>query len=261
MADQEPQDSGSPAGAIAGLVSDNLEKVAEQSRALLVLAGIVAIAALGLAVAVHDRTGQILGLAVFLALMLLITALLYLTSRVSTGGDEQADHATVANALALVNGKWWQLVVNDDSPGLTVITVALSVLPTRHHLSGTKYGPDGKEGATWWSRAVGLLQLQPVEVFYYWQGAYSRESAPVSGVGVFEFPATPGERPKTGGGWFTTGDVDRGDFSISSRVHLRRVDADDQSILDRGGAEREALLRSRYEDWVEELGVSAAVHP
>jgi hypothetical protein len=149
-----------------------------------------------------------------------------------------------------VNGSWWQLVVNDESPGLSVITVDLSVLPARSLLEGTKYTPEGKEMARWSSEAVAVAKLKPVEVFYYWHGSYARGTKRVSGVGVFEFSATSDAGAQTGTGWFTTGDVEQGDFSISSKVHLRRVTADDEEVLKQGGAPLEELLSRCYQDWM-----------
>ena len=159
----------SPIAAIQDLVSGNLEKIAVRSRALVLLAGIAAVVALGLAFT-SDEVVRVGGLAVFLVLMFMITVLVYLTSRATTSGDETLDHASLRDALGLVNGRWWQLVLSEETPGLTVVDVEFSVLPNRHHLSGTKYSPDGHEIATWNSRAVALMEIEPVQVFYYWDG-------------------------------------------------------------------------------------------
>lgn len=240
---------------IERLVSKNLDKIAEQSRALVVVAAIVAIAAVGLAVAVDDIAGRIAGLSVFLLLMLVITVLLYLTSRASTYGGEKANPAAVANALSTVNGTWWQLVVNQQTPGLSVIRIDLSTFPNRHHLSGTKFTRDGTEMARWKSRAVGLMSVEPVEVFYYWQGSYSGHAGTTSGIGYFEFPMRVNAGVDTGTGWFTTGDVEAGDFSSISKVHLRRMNSADQELIAQAGEARQARLRTEYECWVSELGL------
>jgi hypothetical protein len=244
-----------PISGLERLVSKNLEKIAVQSRALVVVAGIVAIVAIGLVVVVDDQVGRVVGLGVFLALMLVVTILLYLTSRATGGGGENTDHAAVAGAVSSVNGRWWQLVVNDQTPGLSVIDIDLSVLPNRHRLRGTKYTPQGTAMATWKSRAVGLMSIEPVEVFYYWRGAYSDAAGAVSGIGLFEFDFSADARADRGTGWFTTGDVERGDFSRSSKVHLRPVDAQELPILSAGGAESKKLIRSRYTNWLRELEI------
>jgi hypothetical protein len=63
----------------------------------------------------------------------------------------------------------------------------------------------------------------------------------VSGIDFFEFPVRSRGKVESGTGWFTTGDVDRCDFSISSKVHLKRVKRGERSILAHGGRKEGSL--------------------
>ena len=237
-----------PLAWLDGLVTKNLEKIAEQARAFVFVVVVVAGLAIAVALAVDDQAVRIVVLGAAFVVVAIMGCLLYLTIRASAGGGADADHAAIGRALSLVNGYWWQLVVNDRTPGLTVVSIDLSVLPDRHRLSGTKYDPSGREMATWKSRAVGLMEIDPVEVFYYWQGSYAGGIETVSGVGFFDFPRGSAKF-ETGNGWFTTGDVEEGDFSETSKIHLRRIDEADQAVLGSGGAEAQDLIRTRYEGW------------
>lgn len=231
-----------------GIVSKNLETIAEQARAFVLLVAILVGLAVAVALAVDDQAVRIVVLCLAFVVALAISYLLYRITRASARGGEGVDHAALGKALALVNGLWWQLVVHDARPGLTVVNVDLSVLPDRHRLSGTKYAPDGKEMASWKSRAVGLMEVDPVEVFYYWRGGNAGEAGSVSGVGFFDFPSD--DAPSDAGtGWFTTGDVEKGDFSESSKVHLRRISGEDKATLAAGGEGAQSLIRQRYREW------------
>jgi hypothetical protein len=75
----------SPASTIVPLVSNNLERLAVGSRALVVIAAIIALVALGLALVVNDGfTRGVLGGGALL-LMLIVTVLIYRVSRATAG--------------------------------------------------------------------------------------------------------------------------------------------------------------------------------
>jgi hypothetical protein len=234
-------------GAIERVVTDNLEKIAVQSRALVVVAGIVPLAAIVLTFRVDDALVRVTGLLVFLTLMLAIVWLLFQTSTTAAGDGVEGGHAEVAEAIDVVRGQWWQVFLDDASPGISVITVALSVLPNRHRLSGMKYSEHGRQTSRWEAGAVGLASIHPVKLFYLWGGRVAG-SPELTGVGVFEFTAGTEGEEVSGDGWFTTGNVEHGDFSRRSRVHLQRVTAADAKLLKTSGAAREALIRERYEE-------------
>jgi hypothetical protein len=164
---------GLPGGAIERVVTDNLEEIVVQSRGLVVVAGISALAAIILTFQVDDALVRVTGLLVFLALMLVIVWLVFQMSTAAAGEGVEGGHAEVAAAIAVVHGQWWQLVLDDASPGISVLTVALSVLPNRHRLCGRKYSERGRQTSSWDAAAVGLVSIHPVKVFYLWEGGYA----------------------------------------------------------------------------------------
>jgi hypothetical protein len=241
-----------PSSTIVELVSGNLEKIAERSRSFILLGSIVAIGVLGLVVVADDPVVQATVVAVFLALMLYLAFLLYRVARVVSGGDEDVDLAHVAEIYAEVNGEWWQLVINDREPGLSVISIDLSVLPNRHGLKGSKFVTSGKRRSTWHARAVAVMSISPLELFYYWVGSYAGSVDGVSGIGYYVF-STDEAGTMVGKGWYTTGNVESRDFSDSSAVHLRRLRESEKAALEAGGRTREETVSKLYATWLSEM--------
>jgi hypothetical protein len=251
---------------IERLVTDNLGKVAPHARGLILVAAIIAILTGAAAVTLSDNaTGTVFAVG-GLTVLLLLSWLLYLVSRESTRGE---DHAALARALDAVNGLWWQLVVHDTTPGITKMTVELSQFPDRHRLHGEKRNPTGTPMADFRATAIGIVDLNPVEVFYYWEGSYVDGADAVSGVGLLAFPDADDHSSRRGTGWFTTGDVQHRDFSRWSKVHIRKMIDEEGAVMRSDDSARQAALAKRvFEEWTAELdlpplapGVPARTQP
>ena len=242
---------------IMDLVTQSLPLVARHSRALVVVVGVLALLAIALSQTSPASPFWVRPLGVFLPLggIFLIVFFLYRLARESTGSEvEGADFDAIRAAVATVNGPWWQIVVNDRSPGISFIHVQLSPLPGRHELSGDKYNREGTPFARWWSRAVALQDIQQIKLAYLWEGSYTKKAGNVSGLGTFEFQSHGGVVARTGGGWFTTGNIDKLDFAIASSILLRRPTAEQVTIMQGEDAEARAIVvTDLYESWSKEI--------
>jgi len=126
-------------------------------------------------------------------------------------------------------------------------------------LSGELFDSHGKPCAHWSARAVAIQQLEPLELFYSFQGTShrktlpTRHTGPVTGIGVFAFQGTDsGKPPRLGSGWFATGDTERAEFDPRNDVYLERLSREDNAILrkTRGGdsSAREHLIAKRFRE-------------
>ena len=232
------------AGGLAGLAVKVLPMVSEHARAVLAVCFVLAIAAVAIGLGVEDSTVRGLGVGLSISFIFVGMCLLYLLARASIDVESGAaqEHRELA---AKVNGRYWQLVRNDQYPGVGLIEVNLSPVSGRHELSGTKYSPAGKPSATWWQMTVAIQDARRYKIFYSWEGQRTGEKQVVSGVGTFRFdPLNRG-----GTGWYTSGSLDELKFDVSSSVILRRATQEELDVLH--GADRaaaEALARDVYAD-------------
>ncbi len=247
---------------VTAYIGKVLPMIAENSRSLVVVAGLLAITLVG-ALTVPNlptRLGTTLAAGAGF-LLLIVIVLLYLLAREAARPVVGQDPAQARQALTAINGHWWQLVENDTAPGLSLLHIQLSTLPGRHHMAGEKWQPSGKPMAYWSSRAVAIQGLEPFKLFYIWEGGYYEHrrdagtgqvsTGQVSGIGTFLFPNASTIR---GTGWFTTGNVDELDFDEHSSVILRRASAADmQTMHGEDESKQEALVQGLYSAWLAEL--------
>lgn len=241
---------------IAKYVTKALPLLAENSRAITVVAGLITMIVGGVLVqpglSSDVRAWLVGGAGVFL---FAVIVLLYLLARETTRAEVRGKGlSAVRRAVETVNGHWWQIIHNDKTPGLSMIRLQLSPLPGRHRLGGEKWGPDGDHLAQWSSRAVAIQDIQPFKLFYIWDGTYNKGTQSVSGVGTFQFPSEFETLVTRGTGWFTTGNVDQLDFQEHSSVTLRRAPEKDVAVMAENDRDaQKALIAERYTDWKREF--------
>ena len=236
-------------GNIVQLVNKALPLIAENSRALFVVAVLLTIV-FGAALADPDLSDQLRTWLTGVAGLMLfgIIVLLYLLARITSQSEVQGEGlGAVRRAVETINGNWWQLIYSDDTPGLSLITIDLSPLPGRHRLWGEKWKPNGDPLAQWSSRAVAIQNIQPLKLFYIWDGSVIGDATNLSGVGTLRFPGQFGAELKKGNGWFTTGSVEQLDFHQHSSVVLYRASKEDMATMagDNNKAQKELIVK-RY---------------
>lgn len=223
-----------PAGIVGQLLThENLALLRKSDRLVILAAGLVVVAALGGVAALREHAA--VASALTISSMLIVAGLVALVQwRALSLSDLEGEIADQSAAARAVNGDWWQVVRDDDHPGLTYVAIRIAPVAERHAMHGIAFDSEGRRAARWSTDAVAIRSSTPVELYYVWRGtAYLENGAQfVSGLGRFRFDSVGREeRPLDGEGAFTRGSTNEMQFGAARGVELTRFSAAESERL------------------------------
>lgn len=216
-------------GGVVGqiLTHENLALLRKSDRLVILAAGLVVVAALGGIAVLRENAALATTLAV--SSMLIVAGLVALVQwRALSFGDLESELADQSAAARAVNGDWWQVVRDDDHPGLTYLAIRIAPVAERHAMHGITFDAQGHRAARWSTDAVAIRSSTPVEIYYVWRGMAYLEggSQLVSGLGRFRFDSVGREElPLEGEGAFTRGSTTEMEFGAARGVEFTRLTA------------------------------------
>jgi hypothetical protein len=238
-----------PAGVVGQLLThENLALLRKGDRLVILAAGLVVVAALGGIAVLRENAPLATVLAV--SSMLIVAGLVALVQwRALSFGDLESEIADQSAAAQAVNGDWWQVVRDDDHPGLTYVAIRIAPVAERHAMHGITFDSEGRRVARWSTDAVAIRSSTPVELYYVWRGtAYLQDGSQlVSGLGRFRFDSVGREeRPLDGEGAFTRGSTVEMQFGPARGVELTRLSAAEAQRLQADPSCLAQLAREAY---------------
>jgi hypothetical protein len=230
------------------LISGNLSRLSIASRSIVIVSTLASLVAVAACVGFMTGTAQTATLA---AAFSVLVAALFLLYRIESKTLTYGPNARLRRAISpTLHGWWWQLVFEGTSINATMKVQGLTTVKFRPSndseailIEGRRWTESGAPFADWSTDRAMVASVDPLSIFYYWSGAVVGSSEVVTGVGVFEFVHSV----KSGTGWFTTGDVRRGDFSIISQVYLVPATTKEARMLEAGDIHRlRPMIATRY---------------
>ena len=221
----------------------NLALLRKSDRLVVIIGGLIVVAALGGTATLRDE--PYIALTLTISSIVIIAGLaVFVYFRSQSLGELEADLQVQSAAAQAVNGEWWQLVRTRDHPGLAYVTISISQVAEQHAIQGIVFNERGERVARFSSDAVAIKSTTPVELYYFWRGTvYGSEDASIfSGLGRIRFDSLGYERQPFGAeGAFTRGTSEELTFADARAIELIRLSkkeseqlAEDRSLVGLG---------------------------
>jgi hypothetical protein len=241
---EEKKDSAYGVGRIVN--ADTLVLLRKRDRFTIMVVALLVLLALATAAAIGGSAAAV----VSVACMVIVAGLVgWLQWRAGSMRSLEAGLVLQGEAARAVNGDWWQVVREDDHPGLTYIGIAISEIAEHHALHGISFDSEGHRKARFSSDAIAVRTSTPVEMYYFWRGTILRpgKTEILSGFGRIRFDSVGHEtRPLEAEGAYTRGTKTEFEFGDARAVELLRFTEEESRRLRKDPGCLSALAREAF---------------